>query len=177
MRRPERETFKVISRLPVVGAFSQHGSPESGRLIVIAAFLGQRRQIAPGEVAVDALVHAGKLLRPLDRQNPPPAPLGPVVIASLAANNRLAKEQLGVVRVDRQARRARRQSLLGLAQHLVRPRDQGIQLAGDRIGRRRSGQAVAQMLERLPPVLSLDGDRAEVEENKRIIRPLGEFLA
>jgi len=143
---------------------------------VIAALLGQGRQVAPGEVAVDLLIDAGKLLRPLERQDPPPALLGPTVIANLAPHNRLAEEQLGVIGIDRQARRTRRQGLLGLAQHLVRPRDQGIQLARDRVGRRRAGQAVAEIVERLSPILPLDGDRPQVEEDERIIRALGQLL-
>jgi len=50
----------VLPCFPVGGALSEHGTPEAGRLIVIAALLGQCYQVVPGEVAVDALIDTGR---------------------------------------------------------------------------------------------------------------------
>ncbi|MGO9470565.1 MAG: hypothetical protein ACLQVF_41260, partial [Isosphaeraceae bacterium] len=146
----------MISGLAVARAFGKDRLRERSGLIMMAPLLGQRRQVAPGEVSVDALVHAGKLLWTFQRQDPPPAFLRPVVIADLPPNDRLTKKQLGVVRVDRLAFRTSGDRLAGLAQLLVGSCDPAILFARDRVGRRRAGQAVAQTVERLPPVLALD---------------------
>ena len=59
----------------------------------------------------------------------------------------------------------------------MRPGDQGKQLPRDRVGRRRAGQAAAEQLQRLAPVLPLDGDGAEVEQDERVVGPLGQLVA
>ena len=62
-----------------------------------------------------------------------------------------------------------------IAQHLVAAGDQGEQLPRDRIGRRRAGEAAPQVVQGRLPVLPLDGDRPQVEQHERIVRPLGQL--
>ncbi len=59
----------------------------------------------------------------------------------------------------------------------MRPGDQGVELPRDRVARRRAGQAAAEQLQRLAPLLALDGDRAQVEQDERVIGPLGQLVA
>ena len=58
----------------------------------------------------------------------------------------------------------------------MRPRDQGEQLPRDRVARRRVRQAPAQEFQRPVPVLLLDGDGAEVEEDERLLGPVLQLL-
>ena len=47
--------------------------PEALGFRAIAARFSQDGEIAQGQMAKDPLVHAAKLVRPLERQDPPPA--------------------------------------------------------------------------------------------------------
>jgi len=53
--------------------------------------------------------------------------------------------------------------------------DQGEELPHDGIGGGRSAQAALEMAQSARPVLALDGDRAQVEEDERVIGPLGQL--
>jgi hypothetical protein len=48
--------------LPISWAFRQHLPPEPLGLGMIAALRGKGRQIAPGQMAIDSLIHAAKLV-------------------------------------------------------------------------------------------------------------------
>ena len=52
-------------------------------------------------MAVDPLVHAGELLGPRQRQDPPPALLGLGRLAAVPVHHRLAEPELGVFGVER----------------------------------------------------------------------------
>ena len=53
--------------------------------------------------------------------------------------------------------------------------DQGKELADDRIGRGRPAQAALEVAQGGSPVLPLDGDRTQVEQHERVVRPLGQL--
>src|SRR5271157_160326 len=91
----------------------------------VAAFLGQNGEVAKGEVAVDALIDAAKLVGTLERQDPPPAGSGLGHLARLAVQDGLAEMQLGVVEVDPQALGTRVQGRGKVAEHLVAEGNQG----------------------------------------------------
>jgi len=74
--------------------------PEPPGLGPVAALFGQDGEVAQGEVAVDALVDAAKLVGTLERQDPPPAGFGLRRLARLAVEDGLAEMQLGVVGVE-----------------------------------------------------------------------------
>jgi hypothetical protein len=67
---------------------------------MIAALGGQDRQVAPGQVAKNALVDAAKLIGALERQNQPSAFLGLRRFAALPVHHPLAKPQLGIFRIE-----------------------------------------------------------------------------
>ena len=71
--------------------------------LLISPLGGQRGQVAEGQVAVNSLVDARKLLGPLQGQNPPPCRFRLGRLTCLAMQDRLAKEQLGIVGIERQA--------------------------------------------------------------------------
>jgi len=52
----------VRERFPVPGAFGQHRLPQPPRFGMVAALGGQGRQVAQGQMAVDPLVDAAKLI-------------------------------------------------------------------------------------------------------------------
>jgi hypothetical protein len=54
----------------------------------------------------------------------------------------------------------------------MRSRDQGEEFPDDRIGRCRAGQAALEEVKRLVPVSALNGNRAQVEKDERIVRPV-----
>src|SRR5262249_48669173 len=145
--------LELCQCLAIAGAFGQHGTPEVGFLFAVAPLFGQRRQVAPREMAVDALVHTRELIGALERENAAPAALGAGTIAGLAPYDGLTEEQLAVVGIDGKALSTRLDRLLRLSPHLMSSGDQGVQLARDRISWRRDSQAVAKVVERLPPVL------------------------
>jgi hypothetical protein len=130
----------------------------------ITALLGQDSEVAQREVAVDALVDATELVGTLQGQDPPPAGFGLRRLAGLAVQRGLAEMQLGVVWVHPQALGTSVQSLREVSKHLVAAGDQGEELPHDGIGGGRPGQAALKVPERCGPVLSFDGDRAQVEE-------------
>ena len=67
----------------------------------------------------NALIDAAKLVRTLERQDPPPASFGLGRLAGLAVQNRLAEMYLGVVGVEPQALGTSGQSRGKIAEHLV----------------------------------------------------------
>jgi hypothetical protein len=138
--------------------------PEPPGLGPITALLGLDGEVAQREVAVDALVDATELVGTLQGQDPPPAGFGLRRLAGLAAERGLAEMQLGVVWVHPQALGTSVQSLREVSEHLVAAGDQGEELPHDGIGGGRPGQAALKVPERCGPVLSFDGDRAQVEE-------------
>ena len=129
-------SFASASRSP--GHSASTDSPEPDRLGGVAALGGQHGQVAPGQVAVDAHVQAGELLRTPQAQDPPPALLRLGRLAPMAVDHRLAEQQLGVLGVEGEALGTGPQRRGRLAHHLVRPRDQGEQLPRDRVARRRA---------------------------------------
>jgi len=50
----------VLPRFPVSRALGENRAPEVGCLDVVASLFGQRGQVAPGELAVDALIDTGR---------------------------------------------------------------------------------------------------------------------
>ncbi len=72
--------------------------PEPPGFGVVAALLGEDGEVAHGEMAVDALVHATELVGTPQGQDSPPAGLGR--LAGLAMENGLAEMDLGVVGVE-----------------------------------------------------------------------------
>jgi hypothetical protein len=59
--RPDH-AIQLCHCLPIPRAFRQHLPPEPLGLGMIAALRGKGRQIAPGQVAIDSLIHAAKLV-------------------------------------------------------------------------------------------------------------------
>ena len=92
----------LVAGFAVARTLRENLMPEPTRLGVVAALLGQHGQVAPGQVAVDPLIDAAKLLGTLQGQDPPPARLRLGRLARLAVDHRLAEEQLGVVGVERE---------------------------------------------------------------------------
>jgi hypothetical protein len=92
-------------------------------------------------------------------------------------HHRLAERELGVLVVEGEPLGAGPQRRGGLTEHLVRPGDQGVQLPRDRVAGRRECQAVAQGFQRPVPIAPLDGDRAEIEEDERLIGPVLQLFA
>ncbi len=109
---------------------------------------GQHGEIAPGEMAVDAHVQAGELFGTPQSQDSAPARFGLGRFAPLPMHHRLAEQELGVLVVEAEPLGAGPQRLGRLAQHLVRPGDQGIQLPRDRVAGCRPRQAPAEVIER-----------------------------
>ena len=65
----------AASRSP--GHSARYGTPELIGFGVIAPFGGQDRQVAPGQMSVDPLIDAAKLLGAPDGRDPSPAPIRP----------------------------------------------------------------------------------------------------
>ena len=80
-----------------------HQLPEPQCLTPVPALLGQLGEVAPGQVAVDALIDATEAVGTLQAQDPPPASFGLGGLAGLAVEHGLAEVELGVVGVDPQA--------------------------------------------------------------------------
>jgi hypothetical protein len=102
-------------RLLVARALGQHLAPQPPRLVRVTARCRERRQVAAGEVPVDPFVDAAKLIGPLERQDPPPRPFGLGPFVALGVDDRLAKPQFRVVRIEPQTDRARQKRLLARA--------------------------------------------------------------
>ena len=92
-------------------------------------------------------------------------------------HNRLAKQQLSILGIERKPLRAARHRRRIIPEHLIRPRDEGIQLANNRIGRCRTRQASFEIPERLIPLSPFDRDRAQIKQGEGVVRPLGKLLA
>jgi hypothetical protein len=110
----------------IAWALGQYAAPEFRGACRVATRFGQDCEVAAGQMAVDAHVHADELLGPTKRQDPSPAPLGTREIARAVPHHSLAKDQLGIVGVDTQSFRANRHGLLRLVEHLVRPGDERV---------------------------------------------------
>jgi hypothetical protein len=54
--------FRLRECLTIIRAFGGHREPRALRHVKVAAFAGQRRQVATGHVPINPLFHAGKLL-------------------------------------------------------------------------------------------------------------------
>jgi hypothetical protein len=83
--------------LPISWAFRQHLPPEPLGLGMIAALRGKGRQIAPGQMAIDTLIHAAKLVGAFQAQNPPPHLLCLGWLAPMPVHDPRAKPQLGIL--------------------------------------------------------------------------------
>jgi hypothetical protein len=70
----------------IVGAFCQERAPASLGLGKIAALGGEHGEVAPGEVSVDPLIDAAKLVGRLQARNPKPTALGLSRFAAMARN-------------------------------------------------------------------------------------------
>ena len=86
--------------LGVDRALGQDRTPEAPGLGRIIPLRSQRGQVAQGQMAVDSLVHATELVGTVQRQDSPERGLGPGRLTGQAVTNRLAEEQLRVVRVE-----------------------------------------------------------------------------
>ena len=167
--------FPARHSLNVAWTGVEDHSPRPPGLDAVAALLGQDGEVAQGEVAVDALVDAAKLVGTLEGQDPPPAGFGLGRLARLAVQDGLAEMQLGVVGVDPEPSGTGVESRRDVSEHLVAAGDQGEELPHDGIGGSRPGQAAPEVPERCGSVLALDGDRAQVEEDERVIGTLGQL--
>ena len=167
-----RRAAQFRQRLTVPRAFRQHFTPKPLGLGMIAALRGKGRQIAPGQVAIDTLIHAAKLVGAFQAQYPPPRLLCLGWLAPMPVHDPLAKPQLGILRVKHEPLEARLDRRLRITHHLVRTGDQGIQFAHDRVARRRADQALIEKSNSLLPILPLDGDSAQLKAHERVVRPL-----
>jgi hypothetical protein len=86
----------------VVGAFVQDALPKAFRFGMVAALGDQNRQVAQGELAVDAMVDAAKLVWTLQLQHPRPPMLRFGKPAREPVQHGLAKEQRGDIASARQ---------------------------------------------------------------------------
>ena len=94
----------------------------------------------------------------------------------MPVHDRLAEPQLGVLGVERQALRA------GPQRRCVSPsiwcaraiRANSLRVI-ESVGAER-GQAAREEPQRLAPVLPLDGDRPQVEQDERVVGPVFQFL-
>ncbi len=117
--------FRPRPGLGIAGTRLKDQPPQPPRFIAVAALLGQGGEVAPGQMAVDALIDAAKLVRSLQGQDPPPAGFGLGRLASFAMQDGLAEVNLGVVGVEPQALGAGDQGGRQVAEHLVEAGDQG----------------------------------------------------
>ena len=122
-------------RLGVAGALGQDPGPEPVGLGRVAALLGQGGEVAAGQVAVDPRVDPGEPLGAPQGQDPPPAPLGPRAVAGVAAARRPRGRAARRRRGRRRARRRRRPAPPRARRASGGAGDQGVELAGDRVGR------------------------------------------
>ena len=145
---------QVLDRLLVAGAFGEDCAPVVLGLVDVAPLVGQRGQVAAGEVPVDAHVQAGKLSRDAAAQDPPPA--------SSASADSPRWRWITALRNRSSASSASRASPSatgpqgggGVAQHLGGPGDQGEQLPRDRVARRRPRQAALEVIQRPVPIFA-----------------------
>ena len=167
--------IQVPERILVARAFGEDRPPESFSLLVVAAFSSQLGEIAPGDVAVDPLVDAGEFLGlrsvRIRRQARSASSVSPRCRCATPLRNHSSASSGSRERPSAQVRSAASVSPM----RLLDPGEQSKQLAGDRIARRRAGQASLEVGQGVPPLLALDGDHSEVEEDERVIGPLAEL--
>jgi hypothetical protein len=102
VRRPKHGLVtEVLDRFPVTGAFHEHRTPMAMSLLKVAKFPGQNRQVPPGEMPIDPLIDAGKLLRPRKREYRAPALLRLARLAALPMYDGLAEPQLSILGIER----------------------------------------------------------------------------
>ena len=169
--------FDLRQRFLVARALGEHGLPQALCLTVVAALGGKGGQVAPRQMSKNSLVHAAKLVGPFERQESPPAGFGCRGFAAVTVHDGLAEPELGILGLELEAARTRAQGRLRIAPHLVHAGNLRKQLADDRIGRRRQRQASLEVPQGRGPILPLNLDRAQVEQDKRIIGPLLELGA
>ncbi len=160
-----------------MGAFVEHRAPEPYGFIDFAALGGEHGEVATGLVPVDPHVQAGELFRPAQAQDLPPARLGLGRLTAMSVDDCLAEQEFGILGIEREPLLAGPERGGGVAQHLVRPGDQGEQLPRDRVAGRRPRQAAAEVFQGLGPFATLDGDRAEIEQHEGIVGPGLQLLA
>jgi hypothetical protein len=114
----------------------------------VTLLLRQDCQVSPRHIAVNPHVQTGESLGPAQGQDSPPACPGRRRSIPHPVEYPLTEQQLGIVRIYRQPRSTRRHGRLRLPEQLVSPHNQGVQLAGDRISRRRTPQAATETLQR-----------------------------
>ena len=95
-----RSTGELRGRFRVARAVVEDGLPEAAGFGGVAPFVGQRGEVAQGEVAVNALVDTAKLLGTLESRDPPPGDLRLGRLARHAVKNGLAEEQLCITGVE-----------------------------------------------------------------------------
>jgi hypothetical protein len=91
----------------------------------------QGREVAPGQVAINPHVHARESLRTPELEDAPPACLSLGGLAPVPMQDRLAEEQLGVVRIKGESLSANPQRLPRVTDHLVHAGQEREQLVGD----------------------------------------------
>src|SRR5258708_7922570 len=96
------QALQLRRSLGISSALDQDAAPAFLRAPVAARLLGQDGPVTQGQAAVNALVDAAKLVGPGQGKNAPPARLGLSRLARGPVQNRLAEEQLGVIRIERQ---------------------------------------------------------------------------
>ena len=94
----------------------------------------------------------------------------------MPVHHRLAEPQFRIAGVELEPSAQVCNRRLRFAQHLVRPRDQGIELTHDRIARCRQFQAAFKIAKGVVPILTLASDRPQIEQRKRIIGPSFQLL-
>ncbi len=95
-----RRRFSAQHGLGVAWAGVENKAPEPLGFRAVAALFGENGEVAQGEVAVDALIHATELVGALKRQDPPPACCGLGGLARFAVEHSLTEMDLGVVGVE-----------------------------------------------------------------------------
>ena len=176
---PGGKSLDLIRSFPARGlgvalAGVEDHPPEPPGLGAVATLLGQDGEVAQGEVAVDALVDAAELVGTLQGQDPPPAGFGLGGLAGFAMEYGLAEMDLGVVGVEPQALGTCAKPRESLRASGGSGRSGRRACAGESVGAE-PAQAVLEIIQGGRPVLTLDGDRAQVEEDERIVGPLGEL--
>ncbi len=104
---------QLTDRLAIPRAFGKDLAPQPRLFIEVPALLGQRSQVAPGEMPVNPHIDAREFLRPPQLEYPPPARLSLGRLGLMAMNHPLAEPELGVLRIKPQPLTANPQRLGG----------------------------------------------------------------
>jgi hypothetical protein len=83
--------LQLRQRLAIARAFGEHLAPKPLRPVTIAALGGKGRQVAPGQVTVNPLIEAAKLVGTLQIEDPPPTPLGLGRLSAMPVHHRDAE--------------------------------------------------------------------------------------